>query len=1140
MSEQALQAAVQEDTRAREAALDPARSFIVQAPAGSGKTGLLTQRFLVLLARVETPEEVVAITFTRKAAGEMRGRILEALAAAGGEAPADDHERRTWTLAREVLARDTALGWQLVATPDRLRILTIDALNAALIRQMPVLSRFGAPPSIAEDASELYREAARETLRELDSEAHWRGAVERLLLHLDNHWGRVETLLAEMLGRRDQWLRHVADPDNPRVRRETLEAGLRRLRADALTALHECFPPELLLEALAIAREAAENLAGGGKEGESPLLACAGAGEIPHEPEAALALWPGLAELLLTKSGEWRRRVSQAQGFLPPSGTRDVAEKARREHLKTAFAGLVAALEVRVGLAEALDAVRTLPPACYDESQWEVLESLFALLPLAVAQLRLVFQSRGEVDFTAVALGALESLGEPEAPTDLALALDYRIRHLLVDEFQDTSEAQSQLLERLTAGWEPGDGRTLFLVGDPMQSIYRFREAEVGLFLRAWRSGVGTIPLVPLRLSRNFRSRAGVVSWVNEAFRRVLPEREDIASGAVAYAAAVPTRPEVPGPAVRIHPFLDDDGSAEAARVVRLVEEARAENPGGTIAILVRGRTHLAAIVPALRAAGLRFRAIDIEPLGGRPVVQDLQALTRALLHPADRIAWLSILRAPWCGLDLDSLHRLVQDAPERTVWSLIGEPDRLDRLDGEARLRLERVRAVLSASLAERSRRPLRRWVEGCWLALGGPACVGDATALADAGVYLEMLEGLAESGDLGDFRRLEEQTGRLYARPDTEADESLQVMTIHKSKGLEFDTVILPGLGRNPRRENERLFIWLERPRGEGASDLLMAPMKGSGRGRDPLYAYLANLDRDKGRHEDGRLLYVAVTRAKRRVHLLGSVRTAEGGAALRSPPSDSLLVRLWPVVEADFRTLLERPVEAEAAPAALEPPAPQRLVSDWSLPVPPPAIRWTGAAMPAPAEPEVVFEWAGETARHVGTVVHRMLQNMGLQGGHWSAARLASLRPVCRAALARRGVARQALEEAADRVVAALNRCLEDPRGRWILDPGQREARCEYSLTGVLGGQLVHVIMDRTFIDADGVRWIVDYKTGAHEGGGVEAFLDREQERYRDQLERYARLMALREDRPIRLGLYFPLLAGWREWAPGDFSE
>ncbi|RCX23919.1 UvrD-helicase domain-containing protein [Thioalbus denitrificans] len=1137
MSEAAQPDRVRADIAARAAALDPERSFIVQAPAGSGKTGLLTQRFLALLVRVEEPEEVMAITFTRKAAGEMRGRILEALAAAGGSEPAAAHERRTWELARAVLAHAEERGWRLAATPDRLRIFTIDALNAALTRQMPVLSGFGAPPAIAEDAAELYREAARETLRELDSGAAWGGAVERLLLHLDNNWGRVESLLAEMLARRDQWLRHVADPDNPRVRRETLEAGLRRLLTDALETLHDAFPSASLQATLSVARAAAENLAAAGVE--SPVLACAGVAAVPEGLEAARSLWLGLAELLLTRSGEWRRRVSQAQGFPAPSGTRDAAEKARRQALKDDFERLVAELGAHGDLATTLHAVRDLPPAAYDEFQWAVLESLFELLPVAVAQLRLVFQARGQVDFTAVAWGALEALGEPEAPTDLALALDYRIRHLLVDEFQDTSEAQFALLERLTAGWEPGDGRTLFLVGDPMQSIYRFREAEVGLFLRAWRSGIGMVALEPLRLSRNFRSQAGVVEWVNDAFARILPGRDDIASGAVAHAGAVATRPGLPEPAVEVHPFLGAAHAAEAARVVRLVQAARAEDPGGRIAVLVRGRTHLAAIAPALKAAGLRFRAIDIEPLGDRPVVQDLLALTRALLHPADRIAWLALLRAPWCGLDLAALQRLAGDAPERTLWTLINEPGRLDSLDPDARERLERVRAVLVATLAGRGRRPLRRWVEGCWLALGGPACVEDHTALADARVYLEMLEGLEEGGDLTDFERLAEQTGKLFARPDTQADESLQLMTIHKSKGLEFDTVILPGLGRSPRRESERLFMWLERPRGGGASDLLIAPMKGSGRDRDPIYAHLYALDRAKGLHEDGRLLYVAVTRARRRVHLLGHVKTVEAGDALRAPPADSLLARLWPVVEGTFSAALEAPAAADDASVPLPPPAQLRLVRDWSRPEPPPAVGWRATAPPTPVEPEVVFEWAGETARHVGTVVHRLLQNMGLQGGHWSAARLASLRPVCRAALARRGVARQALEQAADRVIAALHRCLEDPRGRWILDPGQREARCEYPLTGVLGGHLVHVIMDRTFIDADGVRWIVDYKTSAHEGGGVEAFLDREQERYRDQLERYARLMALREDRPIRLGLYFPLLAGWREWAPGDFD-
>ena len=100
---------------------------------------------------------------------------------------------------------------------------------------------------------------------------------------------------------------------------------------------------------------------------------------------------------------------------------------------------------------------------------------------------------------------------------------------------------------------------------------------------------------------------------------------------------------------------------------------------------------------------------------------------------------------------------------------------------------------------------------MEGCWLALGGPACQEEATALADARVYLEMLEGLEEGGELADLQRLEEQLGRLFAQPDTEAGDELQLMTIHKSKGLEFDTVILPGLGRIPRRETERLLLWI-----------------------------------------------------------------------------------------------------------------------------------------------------------------------------------------------------------------------------------------------------------------------------------------------------------------------------------------
>jgi len=159
-------AALPADQAAREAALDPARSFIVQAPAGSGKTDLLTKRFLRLLATVERPEQILAITFTRKAAAEMRNRILQALQPPAAQAHLDmqAHEQQLYELAEQVRARDRQKDWQLAAHPARLRIQTIDSLNAELTRQLPLLAQFGAQPQLAERPAELYAEAAQRTV----------------------------------------------------------------------------------------------------------------------------------------------------------------------------------------------------------------------------------------------------------------------------------------------------------------------------------------------------------------------------------------------------------------------------------------------------------------------------------------------------------------------------------------------------------------------------------------------------------------------------------------------------------------------------------------------------------------------------------------------------------------------------------------------------------------------------------------------------------------------------------------------------------------------------------------------------------------------------------------------------------------
>ena len=970
------------DQDQRDAALDVTRSFIVQAPAGSGKTELLVQRYLKLLETVQKPEEIVAITFTKKAAAEMRKRVIDRL------------------------------------TPElapRLRIQTIDALCAALTRQMPVLAGFGAQPAVAEDATERYEEAAARALADLTA------PVARLLAHLDNNVADATDLLAGMLERRDQWLRKTGDAPA----REELEATLVAQR-DRLIRNAQALYPQASVE---------------------------------------------LANEVLTQKGEWRRR--------PPAPP-----------------GLVAI----TGLREALVALCAAPPPKYTEAQWEALEAILALLNPALAQLLTLFGERGKVDFTQIAHGALLALGTPDEPTDLLLSMDARVRHLLVDEFQDTSKSQWELVERLTAGWPEGDGRTVFVVGDPMQSIYRFRDAQVGLFLHARREGLPGVKLHPLTLSTNFRSQAKIVAWVNRVFPNVLPAAEDESSGAVPYASSGAFHDADPDGEPTLETFADRDG--EAKRVVELIKAAKAKT-----AILVRNRKHLDAIVPALKDAGVRFRAVEIEQLGEKQVVQDLFALTRALTHLADRIAWLAVLRAPWCGLTLDELTAFFEGKDNLTVWEVMQDVPRLARMRG-----------VLAPALVDRMRGTLRDRVEGVWLALGGPACVGDATDLEDAEIFFDELERLEDAAELEDFSALGDSLKKLHALPDVNAGpDAVEIMTVHRAKGLEFDTVIVPGLDRTPRSGNKPLFAWRSLPGGK----LLLAPIDETGAGKAPLYEYVRALDREAEDIEAGRLLYVAATRARSRLYLLGCVKIDDHGE-LKMPSKRSLLGIAWGAVGEGLRLPAARVANAEAK-ASLPAGELRRLPGDFEMPKAPEAAGWKSPEE-GREEEQIEFSWAGETARHIGTVVHAWLHRIAddeLKG--WDAARVARARAVVHGQLSARGVSGDELETATGRVLEALRNTIVDQKGRWVLGP-HPEANSEYRIRTPDRSYVI----DRLIRDANGIRWVVDFKTSRHEGADIEGFLDREQKRYAAQLDAYAAALG-----GASRGLYFPLHAGWREW-------
>ncbi|MGY6554311.1 MAG: UvrD-helicase domain-containing protein [Wenzhouxiangella sp.] len=1097
------------DDLARQQAVEPGRSVIVQAPAGSGKTSLLVERYLALLAVAEAPEEILAITFTRKAAAEMRERVLQFLDPDFESEAA--HEQAALARARAVETR--VRDWGLRENPQRMLIRTIDSFNHFLARSMPVASQLGPVPLPADHTQALYREAARRALARLDEGDELAEDLSALLLWRDHRVQDLEDLLVSLLGRREQWLPVLLKPDSSD--RAALEQGLHALVVDRLTRVREQLTSGLAAagvrpdSVLGLLHYAAEQLRAEG--GESALAVCSNLSAGPDAAPEALPQWQALAELLLTQTGSWRKSVDKRCGFPPKTPEKD------------RMVALLDAISPNTALAEALDQARALPTPNYQDEEWRVLGALVRVLKSAATELRLVFAEQGRTDFAGLSAAAQQALGDAETGyTDLALYLDQRIRHILVDEYQDTNWSQFHLLEKLVGSWQADEARSLFLVGDPMQSIYRFREAEVGLFMRTRGFGIAGQSLQPLKLTRNFRSRREIVEWVNQRLGPIFPHAEDIAAGAVAYAESEPALAE--GGSVRLVGAPDPVGEAQVlAELIADAIERHKEDPKFKAALIVRARSHLKDILPALKARGIAYRAVKLDPLTHRPLVQDLLALTRAVMDPDDTASVLAVLRSPPCGLSLADLHALAGDGRR------LDDVGALDRLSGEARTRAERVFDVMQKAAGLWRRRPLRDLVEGAWHALGGPAlCQNPATDQRDARLYFETLEQAEAQGLLPDWNAFAELLDGASTEGDP-PDENvrLEVLTMHGAKGLEWDLVVLPQLHRGTGGNNQALLHWLPLTPDRGAEQVLLAPLRSARESENPpLVKFMQAEQQQREAYERQRLLYVACTRARKELVLSACLKPENPNKV----PKATLLADLWPGVGAAFVADLEArtgegasppPSSAEAVPDQ----SIRRVSANWTPPLQP-AYAWR-PALPRRERPvEIEFNWAGTEARRIGTVLHRLLELVGRSGIESLDAathqRLAGRIPILLAAL---GSAGEELRKSEQIVREALDRTLASETGRWILSGTHQDAACELPLSGMVDGQLVNAIIDRTFIDADGVRWIIDYKSGYHAGGALDNFLGEEAERYSPQLDLYRRLFEQMGESEIRAALYLP---------------
>lgn len=1079
------------DGAARAYSIDPRRSMALLAPAGSGKTTQLLFRLLACLTVVERPEEILAITFTTKAAGEILERVTNALAlAATGEEPTEAHEKPLYQLGRLVLERDQLLGWNLILNPARLRIMTFDAFCAYLAGKTPIMSGLGGGKT-TEDPALIYRRAILDTLTSVnadDTPEELRSALEAVLSFARNRFETLVPMFAALLAKRDQWAGEIMSLDIP-----LMESAVAEMVSEHAEVAMSVLKRSPLFQAMDILKHASGIYAGFEWAANCPTLAV---------DQPSLDYLRAFAEFALTSENTLRKSVNVKNGF--PAG----------EPLTKDMNGLLKDLKddpCAEAYGEALVTLKTLPDLTYPLGSIEMCQHFTVILRYLLANLTVTFDATASIDFPEVAQRAIQSLGIGDEIGDALLDED-RITHLMVDEFQDTSPSQYMLLELLVQNWEHDDARSVFFCGDGFQSIYLFRAATVQLFINMVKNQqFGPKALEVHHLTVNFRSAPGVVEWNNQAYLKVFAESD------FPFVPSVPFRSMAGG--VQVRPVTTGP-IGEAEEVVATIKQAMAEDPEQSIAILVRSRSGLKHILPVLKEAGIPAAGQDIDPIAESAPVSEVIALIRSLWHAADRTSWLTMLRAAFVGLSWDDCRVIAQGG--KLIRGALNDEKVTSALTQEGQARVTRLKDVLGRIEASARGTELVWAAKAAWVALGGPATV-DAVEMADVETVFRVLAQHTTNGALQDPQAFFRALDNLYASPKAGV---VQVLTLHKSKGLEFDTVIIPGLNRTGAADETPLFYWRNLN-----GTFALAPNMGDQDETSPesrLFKFLGRQVKKDILDEVSRLAYVGTTRAKRNCYLFAAVDKFDADKPIRVAPG-SLLSALWPEVGEIFENA--EPGYPITADVSVEVPSKARLESDYQVALP------SGVFVPAasndqiPTESELTDELKeGEgndyRAKTIGIVYHRIIELISKEGVEaWSNERVRSKAQAIASLLKREGYPAMDVPAGVARIQYLVERTINSEHGRWILK-SREEGGQEVQISSYRNSRWVHRYLDRPFVD-DGIYWIVDWKTpDCPEGMPLDHFLCREANRYAPKMREYKQAV---QDAgitlPVKLALYLP---------------
>ena len=1036
------------DQKIRDEVINPKSSYVVQAPAGSGKTTTLARRILQLLAVVESPKEIVAISFTNKAAAEMHEKVLEQYKEPENEEVVKKIEKR----ARELKWDNDFMSL--------LEIMTIDSLASKITRQAPLLSE-SLFMNISEDPYAIYEAAVKETMKNNDQLAE-------LFPFLNYDYQKIKNQLIAQLKTRDQWIERIHYyKNNPTIIEDETKIYYLNEMKTWVIKLRGLFKKEQIEDIKSILSYLDSNFS---------------------KQENNIDFWLIFRDLIMTKDGNVRKRFGQNEGF-------------PKDEEGKYYSNKLSELLINTNINNTL---KYLNNVVYEEDIADIFPTKIHSAAILLSDLELKLQEqftvRNELDYTQVVKNAIVTLSNSE----VGIRFDEKVSHILIDEFQDINKLQQKFLKLLTDNFSGNPGKSFFAVGDPMQSIYRFRKAEVSIFdTLQKKQQFGDIRVKARKLEVNFRSNIKIINWLNDSYKNIFGEIDDMDRGLIRYHPSCkgPKTKSIEGDGVKFHTLKNKskdnytEQKLEADYIFGLIQKIKAKKKETEIVVLARNRKHLRGLLTLMRKKrkddNFSIEATEIDSIKYNQSFQDILCLTKALYNLNDKISWIGILRAPWCGLKLEDLTCLFETNSTETPWRVINDASITKQLTNDGQKRLGFLRRVISENIQFRGRVAHRFFIESIWRQLLGQKTIVDVDDMEHIDKFFDLVDQSSSPLSI-DFEKLDRLIKDLKTNSRTNKPSPVRFFTMHKAKGDEFECVIIPGLGRVSKADDHTLIA--------SDNDGQILSLNNNKEDQDNLYDYHHSKELIRRQNENIRLLYVAITRAREDCHLIGSV--TENSKGELAPPKNSLLNILWPqniTIENEVYVPIEEFV-----------PKLRRLKSENFN---------RNIKVNTPISPIKNIEKKKISNDSVysftGTLIHKYYElviNKQLDIDKLLSKKLSFINDI----FTKNNFSKPEIDSAIKVVKVSLLSLKNSEDGQWVYQLHEDEGM-EVNYLHTINNEIKTLIPDRIFIEDD-IRWIIDYKTVFDNKLDLEI----EAKTHTEQLNLYASLFD--DERSIKKAIYF----------------